>query len=87
MLFFYGYTNHQNQTNSNAFFKFDDINEADLANFSKFKSLNEEALKACTKKWDGKLFRCNKDIPGAANIEEWKQILSLPAKLTIKETH
>lgn len=87
MLFFWGYTNHPNEQNPLAFFNFDDINAEDLSQFKKFKELNEKALKNVSsgEGWDGKLCTCNKDIFGEENVEEWRRILSLPAKLSIKE--
>ena len=48
-LYFFGYINHPLVKHETAFFEFDRHEEADLANFSAFKNLNEKALAALEK--------------------------------------
>jgi len=85
-LFFFGYVTTPGQEHATPFFDYDDANEEDMARFAKFKELNKAALAACAgKAFDGKVYRCNKEVQGIWTTAEWQTLLSLPAKLQIKE--
>ena len=64
-LFFFGFVKLPDQEHSTQFFDYDDITDEDMARFGKFRELNKATLAACAgKAFDGKTYRCNKDVQG-----------------------
>jgi hypothetical protein len=85
-LLFYGYAKIPGIEHDTAFFEFDDLTTTEIAQNGEFRKLNKRILETIgSTEWDGTTFRCNEEIVGECNIEEWKTILSLPTKLQIKE--
>ena len=81
-LLFYGFAKIDGQPHSTEFFEFDDLNEEEKSLHGQFRELNRETLATIgTKQWDGTTYRCNEEINGEWTVDEWKTILSLPAKL------